>query len=211
LKIDTGDEIETLHKSMIQMEKDIDNYIQNLIETRQQLTTSKKEAAVMNELAHKDSLTGIRNKLAYDQEEAKLRKEFKQGKRDFGLAIVDLNDLKGINDTYGHEYGNIALKNISQLICEVFLHSPVFRIGGDEFAIILKNNDYDKIETLVAEFNERLAKQDEQNQEPWERVKGAIGYALYDPELDSSVDDVFRRADQDMYQKKKAMKGENVR
>ena len=165
----------------------------------------------MNELAHKDSLTGIRNKLAYDQEEAKLRKEFKQGKRDFGLAIVDLNDLKGINDTYGHEYGNIALKNISQLICEVFLHSPVFRIGGDEFAIILKNNDYDKIETLVAEFNERLAKQDEQNQEPWERVKGAIGYALYDPELDSSVDDVFRRADQDMYQKKKAMKGENVR
>ena len=206
IKINTGDEIESLHRSMIQMEKDIDNYIDSLVKTENELSTSKKEAAQMNELAHKDSLTGIRNKLAYDQEEEKLRKEFNNGKKDFGIAIVDLNDLKSINDNYGHDHGNVSIIKISRLICEVFVHSPVFRIGGDEFAIILKDNDYDKIESLVEEFNEKLAQQDTQDLEPWEKVKGAIGYALYDPKIDQSVDDVFRRADQDMYQKKKAMK-----
>lgn len=209
IKINTGDEIESLHNSMIQMEKDIDNYIENLIKTRKQLSSSKQEAAEMSELAHKDSLTGIRNKLAYDQEEEKLRKELKDGNKEFGIAVVDLNDLKSINDTYGHDYGNISIVNISKIICEVFVHSPVFRIGGDEFAVILKNNDYDKIESLIDEFNEKLAAQDKEDLQPWENVKGAIGYALYDPEKDQSVDDVFRRADQDMYQKKKAMKNKS--
>ena len=206
IKVDTGDEIEVLHKSMVQMEKDIDNYIENLVKTRKQLSTSKQEAAEMNELAHKDSLTGIRNKLAYDQEEDKLRADLRKGKKEFGIAIVDLNDLKSINDNYGHDCGNISIVKISRLICEVFLHSPVFRVGGDEFAIILKNNDYEKIDSLIAEFYEKLDAQDKENLEPWENVKAAIGYAKYDPELDQSVEDVFRRADQEMYEKKKALK-----
>ena len=206
LDIKTGDEIETLHRSMVQMEKDIDNYIENLDKTRKQLSSTKQEADEMNELAHKDSLTGIRNKLAYDQEEAKLRNEFKAGKREFGIAIVDLNGLKFINDNYGHDCGNISIVTISKIICEVFLHSPVFRIGGDEFAIILKNNDYDKIDALTTEFHERLDALKQEDLEPWEKVSASIGYALYDPKLDNSVDDVFRRADQDMYQKKKKMK-----
>ena len=206
LDIKTGDEIETLHRSMVQMEKDIDNYIENLDKTRKQLSSTKQEADEMNELAHKDSLTGIRNKLAYDQEEAKLRNEFKAGKREFGIAIVDLNGLKFINDNYGHDCGNISIVTISKIICEVFLHSPVFRIGGDKFAIILKNNDYDKIDALTTEFHERLDALKQEDLEPWEKVSASIGYALYDPKLDNSVDDVFRRADQDMYQKKKKMK-----
>lgn len=206
IEIKTGDEIETLHRSMVQMERDIDNYIENLDKTRKQLTSTKQEAEEMNELAHKDSLTGIRNKLAYDQEDEKLRKELKEGKNEFGIAIVDLNDLKSINDNYGHDCGNISIVKIAQIICEVFLHSPVFRIGGDEFAVILKNNDYDKIDSLIEEFNQRLKALEQEDIEPWEKVGASIGYALYDPTLDNSVDDVFRRADQDMYQKKKEMK-----
>lgn len=206
LDIHTGDEIEILHNSMVQMEKDIDNYIDDLVKTRQQLSSSKQKAAEMDELAHKDSLTGIRNKLAYDQAESKLRKELKDGETKFGIAVVDLNDLKYINDNYGHDCGNVALVRVAKHICDVFLHSPVFRIGGDEFAVILKNNDYDKIESLCAEFDERLAAQDKEDLQPWEKVKAAIGYALYDPKVDESVDDVFRRADQEMYQKKVALK-----
>ena len=206
LDIHTGDEIEVLHKSMIQMDDDINNYIENLTKTRKQLSSSKQKAAQMDELAHKDGLTGIRNKLAYDRDEEKLKKELKNGETQFGIAIVDLNDLKTINDTYGHDCGNIALIRITKLICNVFLHSPVFRIGGDEFAIILKNNDYDKIDSLIEEFYQILEDQNKEDLKPWEKVKAAIGYAKYDPEKDSSVDDVFRRADQEMYQKKKAMK-----
>ncbi len=66
LDIHTGDEIETLHKSMIKMEKDIDAYITNLTETRKELSSTKKVADEMETLANTDALTGVRNKLAYD-------------------------------------------------------------------------------------------------------------------------------------------------
>jgi len=59
---------------------------------------------------------------------------------------------------------------------------------------------------LTAEFHQRLKALEKEDLEPWEKVSASIGYALYDPKLDNSVDDVFRRADQDMYQKKKKMK-----
>ena len=56
--------------------------------------------------------------------------------------FIDLNNLKTINDTYGHDKGNIAIMKLANMICEVFSKSPVFRIGGDEFAVILFKKDY---------------------------------------------------------------------
>ncbi len=207
VNIDTGDEIESLHDSMVQMENKIDDYIDNLVKTKSELHDSRAEADRMNELAHKDALTGIRNKMAYDQEIAKLNEEIREGKKEFGIAMIDLNDLKTINDSYGHECGNIALKIMSDIICNTFLHSPVFRIGGDEFAVVLRNNDYDKIDDLCTEFHTRIKEQNEREDiEPWEKVSAAIGYAKYDENLDKDADSVFRRADQIMYQAKKKMK-----
>ena len=155
------------------------------------------------------ALTGVRNRLAYEQELAKLDAELAAGQNAFGIAVVDLNDLKTTNDKYGHDCGNVSLLRISNLICTVFAHSPVFRIGGNEFGVVLSGNDFDKIENLVAEFRETLASQDaEEKLEPWERVSAAIGYALYDPNLDTDADSVFRRADKLMYENKKQMKGD---
>ena len=205
LDIHTGDEIESLHKSMIQMEKDIENYIDNLMQTRAILDSTRLEAQKMNELAHKDALTGIRNRMAYDQEVYKLDGELRDGLLVFGIAMIDMDGLKGINDAYGHDCGNVSLTRLSRMICEVFRHSPVFRIGGDEFAVILQNSDYDRIEELVKAFEDRLAAQD-RNAEPWEIVSATLGYALYDPSQDGDVEDVFRRADQRMYELKKQRK-----
>ena len=78
-----------------------------------------------------DALTGIRNKMAYDYEVEKLEKDLADGFNEFGLAMVDLNFLKKSNDTYGHEKGNISIRRLCMLVCEVFEHSPVFRIGGN--------------------------------------------------------------------------------
>ena len=211
LDIRTHDEIEELHKSIIQMEHDIDSYIDNLVATRAQLKDTRREADKMNALAHKDALTGLRNKLAYDQEFAVLEHELKMGETAFGLAIVDLNDLKVVNDTYGHECGNVSLTKVSLVICNVFAHSPVFRIGGDEFVVVLRNGDYDKAEALVAEFQQTLAGlQADEALEPWERISAAIGYALFDPKQDADVESVFRRADKEMYMNKKQLKGEGA-
>ena len=209
LNIHTKDEIESLCNSMIKMEHDIDTYIDNLVETREKLKDTRIEADMMNDLAHRDALTGIRNKLAYDQEILRLEAERQEGAEDFGIAIIDLNDLKVTNDRYGHDKGDLSLQSLSDIICSVFVHSPVFRIGGDEFAVILRNNDYDKIEELYAEFRSRIDALRQASPDaamPWERVSAAIGYALYDPELDDGPTGVFRRADEHMYENKRQMK-----
>ena len=207
LNIHTGDELESLQNSMIQMEKDIDTYIENLVQTRAQLKTTRMEAEQMNELAHKDALTGLGNKLAYDKALQLLNQELKQGRTAFGVAVIDLNDLKKINDAYGHDCGSMSLRQISSLICNTFVHSPVFRIGGDEFTVVLRGNDYDRIEELVSSFyaaQSELAANPKIS--PWDRVSAALGYALYDARRDHSAEDVFRRADEKMYEQKKQMK-----
>lgn len=207
LDLHTGDELEVLLNSMIKMEADIDNYFDNLTRTREQLTSAMQQADDMHELAHMDALTGLRNRLAYDKEIAALDEDLKNGMQAFGIAMVDLNFLKVINDNYGHDCGNEAIKLLSSTICNVFVHSPVFRIGGDEFAIVLRNNDYDNIGKLMKEFNDQLESFAADNErEPWERISAAFGYAIFDTNIDLNAGDVFKRADKSMYERKKAMK-----
>ena len=119
---------------------------------------------------------------------------------------MDLNYLKVINDTYGHEKGNEAIKNICRIVCVTFAHSPVFRVGGDEFAIILKDHDLENIDSLVEKFNNELAALAENKDlQPWEAVSAAIGYATYDADKDAGAVNVFKRADNNMYENKKKM------
>lgn len=207
LEIHTGDEVESLYLSMVQMESDIETHIEELIETNTQLTITRLEAERMNELANKDALTGVRNRLSYDKEKLKFTQELQEGETEFGIVMVDLNDLKVINDTYGHDCGNVSLVRVSNIICDTFAHSPVFRVGGDEFVAILKGRDYAAVDELCAAFKQRVAAiAEDASLRPWERISAAIGYALYDAEIDQSVEDVFRRADQNMYEDKARMK-----
>ncbi|MCR5627252.1 MAG: GGDEF domain-containing protein [Lachnospiraceae bacterium] len=205
--VNTSDEISSLASQTAFMILELDKYMKNLVSTTRELSETKQEAKNLQALANKDSLTGIRNKTAYDNEINKLREEIKDGLDKYGIGMIDLNFLKKTNDEYGHDKGNVAIKNLCKLVCNVFKHSPVFRIGGDEFAIILKNNDYEIVDQLVVEFKgelERLGK--DKNLKPWERISAAIGYALYDPNIDSSIEDVFERADAEMYKCKVDMK-----
>ena len=94
LGIHTHDEIENLHKSMIRMEDDIDSHIERLMSTRAKLRDTQIEAYKMSDLARHDALTGVRNKLAYDQELVRLGYELDVGVQGFGIAVIDLNDLK---------------------------------------------------------------------------------------------------------------------
>lgn len=198
LHIRTGDEIQSLYESLLRMTQDIRGYIANLIATTQELKKTRIEANEMNELAHRDALTGVGSKLAYDAQVARLTEEMQQGSARYGIVMVDMNGLKKLNDTYGHEKGNIAIQKTCALICEVFSHSPVYRFGGDEFVVVIRDRDYANVEEIVRQFREKAEKT---TGEPWERVDAAIGYALY--ENDDTVDDVFRRADHRMYEEKR--------
>lgn len=209
LKIDTHDEISQLLSSMKQMETDMNSNINALIDTKVALRETEEKAQTMQELAVKDSLTGIRNKMAYDHEAQKLEADLADGFNEFGLAMIDLNFLKKTNDTYGHEKGNISIRRLCMLVCEIFDHSPVFRIGGDEFVVILKNHDYRNVDSLIENFNDRLEQvQNDDTLKPWEQISAAIGYYKFDKTVDKTVDDVFKKADKAMYDRKVAMKAE---
>ncbi|MCR4939308.1 MAG: diguanylate cyclase [Treponemataceae bacterium] len=200
-------EITLLSYRFSELIQELSEYMNSLLATVKELKDTKQRADEMNTLANKDSLTGIRNKNAYDREVLRLEFELAKGCKKFGIAMIDLNFLKVINDTYGHEHGNSAIKQLCYVVCHVFKHSPVFRVGGDEFVVVLEKDDYINSKALVDEFNSRLEKlAEDESLDPWECVSAAIGYALYDEAVDKSVDDVFSRADKNMYARKKEMK-----
>jgi len=186
----------------------LNEMVERLIRTKNALSASRFQAEEMAALANKDALTGIRNKTAYDKEIAQLEKSLEEGDLEFGIAMVDLNDLKHINDTFGHDKGNISIIKLCTVVCSIFKHSPVFRVGGDEFVAILKNHDYEHREELKDQFKDALtALLDEEKLHPWERISASIGIGVYDKNTDKTVSDVFKKADDLMYEDKQIMKG----
>ena len=164
----------------------------------------KDYIAGMQNKAYQDSLTHVKNKAAYEIEKDRLKREMQDGGAKYALLMLDINDLKKMNDNYGHERGDMYLLNCSQLICQVFQHSPVYRIGGDEFMVLLENHDYDCEEELIAEMDRRMA-ESRSEKDPWKRVSVARGLSFCLPS-DTNPDEVFKRADEAMYQHKKQMK-----
>ena len=161
----------------------------------------------LNRKAYVDPLTMVRNKSAYNEYIKKLQDQLDRDEViDLAIGIFDCNDLKSINDQYGHEKGDIYIKNACSMICKVFGHSPVFRIGGDEFAIILMNSDFTNRDELVAQLDKKQEERNSVVKSIWERVHIAHGIAVYDHELDDELGDTARRADKFMYDNKRKMK-----
>ena len=127
----------------------------------------------------------------------------------FGIVMMDCNELKEINDAYGHDKGDLYLQSACRMICATFAHSPVFRVGGDEFVAMLQNADYENRDALVADFERRCRAYDGASENPWEHASIATGMAVFDPLVDENVESVFRRADERMYMQKKRTKKEH--
>ncbi len=162
----------------------------------------------LNNLAYADALTSVRNKGAFDLFTKNLQERLDRSDHplEFAVGYFDCDDLKAINDHYGHEKGDLYLKAVSHLICSIFKHSPVFRVGGDEFAVILEAEDYANREELIQLYDEQCEKTMQEASNPWDRVSAAKGIAVYAPAEDKSVVDVVRRADRMMYEEKRRRK-----
>ena len=153
-------------------------------------------------IATRDALTGVKNKNAYDEYEKKLD-EMIESKKKLGFAVVvcDVNNLKTVNDTHGHKAGDEYIREACRIICKIFKHSPVYRIGGDEFVVIMRGEDYDNRRALFGQLRDQMDINSEDN-----KVVFASGISEYDPSKDSKLVNVFERADRDMYQNKKMLK-----
>ena len=162
----------------------------------------KRELAETRRAAYIDGLTGVKNKHAYVEATDRLDERIRSGElKEFAMIVFDLNNLKQINDTMGHETGDRYLRDASHLICRTFVHSPVFRIGGDEFAAILEGEDYRNRHSLLKSF-------DRVNEENLRNGNFVVSGGLdeFRPGEDVDSHTVFERADQKMYVRKTEIK-----
>ena len=157
-----------------------------------------------NEMARRDELTGAKNKNAYQELETNIQINIDRDKDciEFAIVVCDLNNLKLINDTKGHKAGDEYIRTACQIIFDIFSHSPVFRIGGDEFAAVLTDRDYRDRDSLFENLREIVLENKKLDNKP----VIATGLSVYDPNNDTKVSDVFERADTMMYQNKKDLK-----
>ena len=154
------------------------------------------------ELVSRDGLTGVKSKRAFVEAEMQWDVGIEERcAAPFAVAVFDLNDLKTINDTMGHAAGDSYICDGCALVCKIFQHSPVYRIGGDEFAAILTGQDYEH----RWEKKERFRALNAARRAPAEAVV-ACGMSDYVPGKDTRFQDVFDRADADMYENKKYLK-----
>ena len=149
---------------------------------------------------------GVIRKMDKLEDRAYLKKE-DTGDADFSIVMIDINFLKRMNDTYGHEQGNLYLQHAADLIRKVFGEEHVYRIGGDEFVVILEGKAQEGAEERIRAFKEEAAGlQADDSLQPWEKVSAAAGIAKYEKGRDASTEEVLRRADEAMYRDKIAMK-----
>ena len=161
-----------------------------------------RQLGMVMTVAYKDPLTNVRNINAYTESKAIIERDIKSGTiSEFAVVVFDLNDLKRVNDTMGHEAGDKYIQDGCRLICRIFKHSPVFRIGGDEFVAFLTNEDYKSRDNLIFLFNSHVDRNLEKG-----GVVVSAGISMYKPDKDAGFDDVFTRADERMYERKKELK-----
>ena len=169
--------------------------------SQKDLEAEKENAKNFLNMATTDSMTGVRNKHAYSEMENHLNLKIRQ-KEIHKLAVVvcDINGLKIVNDTLGHAAGDKLIKDACSMICEYFTHGAVYRIGGDEFVVILQEKGFDTMQEVIVDINRAI----EENI-PKKEVVISIGYSKLTPE-DQLLHDVFERADQMMYERKQKLK-----
>ena len=168
---------------------DIDAQVRQEEEYGRRLEKAQTQASI-------DALTGVKNKYAYLETEARMDRWIQEGRQPpFAVVVLDVNDLKKVNDSAGHQAGDQYLRDACKIICETFKHSPVFRVGGDEFTVISEGKDYACIDELVKIVSAH-------NMEASRAGGIMIAYGMAKYENDACVADVFERADHSMYENK---------
>lgn len=189
IPIDSKDEVGTLSKVMLETYEKIKEY-----------------NTYINALAYRDSLTGIKNSTAYAEVVKEFNNEINRDNPRFGVLVADINNLKETNDKYGHDVGNELIVHTAKILTDTFKMSSVYRIGGDEFAVILKDNDFKDYHTLLQKLDNAYREDYITVFDETIPISVARGVASFDPEIDRIYEDVFAKADHAMYLDKEAKK-----
>ncbi|MEK6745286.1 MAG: diguanylate cyclase [Nitrospirota bacterium] len=173
--------------------------------TVQELIVRIKHAKLqdhLRELSITDELTGLSNRRGFF---AFAQQQMKQAKRNgerMVLFFADLDDLKIINDTFGHVAGDRALSDAARIFVETFRDSDIIaRMGGDEFAVLLGNAPDAGIETVRNRLEKRLVEYNARRDGSF-RLSVSVGLTVFDPAKPATVDELIHQADARMYEEK---------
>ena len=153
-------------------------------------------------VAFTDPLTCVKSKHAFVVQEGHIEEKIVRGEAgEWGVIVCDVNGLKKINDTLGHKAGDAYIVTACKMLCDHFLHSPIYRVGGDEFVVLLEERDYRERHELLEIINREI-----EGNIGSDRAVISLGMAEFNPESDTSFNEVFKRADTLMYERKMQLK-----
>ncbi|MBR3617226.1 MAG: GGDEF domain-containing protein, partial [Acholeplasmatales bacterium] len=197
--------ISFIHSFIVMAEKD--KYRKSLEDILERELKQKEELDVANTKINIDSLTGANSKYSYIEMEERIDKLIAQKQIEkFSVVVFDINGLKKINDTKGHDFGDIYIKDCYNLMKECFSNEQIYRFGGDEFVTILENDDYDNRIELVNIFNDKV-----NANLNTELPIVALGISDFELGVDNTYRAVFTRADEKMYIRKKFLKAAEIK
>jgi diguanylate cyclase (GGDEF)-like protein/PAS domain S-box-containing protein len=180
-----------------------DGSLESVLAISRDITDRKKLEEKLRTASITDELTGLLNRRGFLIFAQKHFEVAKRSKRPFSILYLDLNEMKKINDEFGHKEGDQALIDISNILKKSFRGSDIIaRIGGDEFTVLISEParfDFEK--TIAQHIQENLRVHNEQTEKGY-KLSGSMGMVHYDPEQPSTVEELLARADELMYEHK---------
>ena len=174
------------------------------------ITDRKQYQRKIEQQAFTDFLTGLYNRMCCERDLARMIDEARKESTKGALVYLDLDDFKHINDGLGHQYGDVLLKSISNALRRINgIENTCYRMGGDEFVILVAPKEYEQIEKILDSIREVFSK-------PWflkdtdYYCTSSIGVVTF-PDLGDSVADLIKKADIAMYEAKKTGKNRLAR
>ena len=162
----------------------------------------------LERLTYYDGLTGLLNERSYLREIEEVDRFIEENKlKEYAIILMDVNNIKVTNDTYGHRYGCHLIVRCGKMIPEFFKTSKMFHIGGDEFVIIVYGDDYKHLDEILEAYEQKLSYSLIEHEGVELIFSVAYGYAKY--ECGMKYKDVLQKADNAMYENKKAVKAKH--
>lgn len=179
-----------------------EEYKAALEQTEAEVERRDMELSETRVIAYTDPLTNVRNKYAYVEEEERIDKLIAKGEMgDFAVAVFDLNGLKMINDTKGHDAGDVYIVESCRTIERFFGKESLYRFGGDEFVVILEGENFANRSKLINDFERYI-----DSCLGTDKPIISSGISRYRKESDNTYHAVFDRADKLMYARKDVLK-----